>query len=914
MLPYKVRKPAWGSLKPKSAEGRDVATARLRLGGGGDPVDPHAVGGNLQRAILLDLVGLRGRHRDAEAKAAAEASAAAFDRNVDGTAAAIDPRGGGTGSRHAPPGSSFARFKACFRDARFGAMHTRTIPPRVDRGEYVQLLYSSCFHLLEGAFRRGEDDPEPPSWTEDPSRAAGSAAFDAIFAAFALYALRRTTVLPEAPPPRSRTPRTEAGRLDERSLEEAWSMLPVGVSGEEDRLHRRTFRSGVRVDRRNYLLLLRLRDVCRARVARCGADETEGATRDAEAAAAEASASWKCFCGLAADAVRVIDRMIFDDGFFQYCEYHGPHSVEGLAGSPNFYRAYFSKEAIKKKSKQPKKCSAAAPTSKSSLALSTFELNAMGGPHETLDAQHLSILVQNHRSNLSSVMGQLQKSRQYGGDLQPKQRELVDATLQGIMQPTTNYLQIAKELSGTKDSVANPNDEPSPRAQVKQAEPEVQPTGSKWDLPTFPDSFSSALCDQIRCSLLDFKDEAEKIRKAVLMESIAAVKTEPTRAFDPELSSFDGLDSSVAQEKSLPSAIPIGSDAAATISNQSKRNRHEKERGRLLEQDVLEDDDMTDKLEKKEDTSVATGAGKNALLTLLSMAEGDESIRDYEPDDEVSLATGVGKNALLSLLSMAERSDPEILDDSGSSDSGDSYSAKSSSIHDGASVESGKGKKALQHLLAQSLAKRERERGEGGDRAGQHKVVPQKRTRKTTAKRKAPAKHANPKSSKKKRTKRLREECSVSEMEDEFSLATGRGRNALSSLLAMAGERNSGPLGDESLSSCSDNSFVDDGNASTRFADASADTGGRKRETSRRIPPQATARSTSAEGPERKSLASTELPPLESSDYLEEHDEEFMNASAATGFASEDSFSVDTGDGKKALASLLAAVKRVEQV
>eukprot|EP00579_Thalassiosira_antarctica_P012879 CAMPEP_0201939456 /NCGR_PEP_ID=MMETSP0903-20130614/43261_1 /ASSEMBLY_ACC=CAM_ASM_000552 /TAXON_ID=420261 /ORGANISM="Thalassiosira antarctica, Strain CCMP982" /LENGTH=46 /DNA_ID= /DNA_START= /DNA_END= /DNA_ORIENTATION= len=44
-------------------------------------------------------------------------------------------------------------------------------------------------------------------------------------------------------------------------------------------------------------------------------------------------------------------------------------------------------------------------------------------------------------------MTQLQKSRLPGGDLQPKQRELVENTLGGMMEQSTNCLKLVDKLN-----------------------------------------------------------------------------------------------------------------------------------------------------------------------------------------------------------------------------------------------------------------------------------------------------------------------------------------------------------------------------------------------------------------------------------------------------------------------------------
>eukprot|EP00573_Skeletonema_grethae_P010553 CAMPEP_0201702506 /NCGR_PEP_ID=MMETSP0578-20130828/36581_1 /ASSEMBLY_ACC=CAM_ASM_000663 /TAXON_ID=267565 /ORGANISM="Skeletonema grethea, Strain CCMP 1804" /LENGTH=130 /DNA_ID=CAMNT_0048190079 /DNA_START=34 /DNA_END=423 /DNA_ORIENTATION=+ len=130
MLPYKIRKPIYSGAskhflpeKP-SANRNDYGDADVLEQLARE--DARLIGGNLQKAVLLDLIDLRGHFLERE--------------NLSFTGAIVD-----TESAHPPVGTSFGRFKATFRDRRFGAIHTRTAPRNIDRGEYAQLLYSCCF-------------------------------------------------------------------------------------------------------------------------------------------------------------------------------------------------------------------------------------------------------------------------------------------------------------------------------------------------------------------------------------------------------------------------------------------------------------------------------------------------------------------------------------------------------------------------------------------------------------------------------------------------------------------------------------------------------------------------------------------------------------------------------------------------
>jgi hypothetical protein len=221
---------------------------------------------------------------------------------------------------------------------------------------------------LEESFKYETDSEEPLRWNVvDTSQS--NCAFNAIFAVFILYTLHQTNVLPEAPPPRSNNvlvQRTKSvnhhHNIDEQLLKEAWSLLPIGINSDEDKLYRRKFRSPVRIDRWNYLLLLRLRELCLAHVGQCGLDAITNSEAERNSTCNNSTESWRCHCGIARDAAYIIDKMLGTNAFFEYCEYHGPHSLEGLAGSPTFYKAYFASSSKKKPKRSRKDVTAVTTT------------------------------------------------------------------------------------------------------------------------------------------------------------------------------------------------------------------------------------------------------------------------------------------------------------------------------------------------------------------------------------------------------------------------------------------------------------------------------------------------------------------------------------------------------------------------
>ncbi|KAL3822852.1 hypothetical protein ACHAXA_006216 [Cyclostephanos tholiformis] len=836
MFPYKIRKPAWGSSKPgagstrRGAIGDDGSTdddddgAVPPPGVGSsrqvdvvvedyDPDDPRTVGGNLQRAILMDLIELRVRYRRrvpaspadvATATSALPSPSARRRRRSRGPTVRNDDGGyATTDDGHVSLGSYFSDFKTCFRESHFGAMHTRTIPPRVDRGEYVQLLYSCCFHLLEVSSRNharnfdGDNGRATSScWNDDIAsyddngmNARDLDLSDAIYSIFALYSLHRTNVLPKAPMRRSHHAKgwTPSGKFDEVSLGEAWSMLPIGINSDEDKLYRRTFLSPVRIDRYNFTLLLRLRDTCLARVEQCGVDfmmaSLSTMTNDADAVGngrCEDLRRRRCYCGQARDAAHIIDIMLADDSFFDYCEYHGPHGLEGLCGSPNFYKAHFASIPKNKDTNGPKKNIMTATVPVAS-GMTKIELNTIGNEDlmlESLDLQNLSKMVESHCSNLNSVITNLRMSRFTDGILQPKQRELVENTLRGIVSRPT-YVELIDKLNVEKASSSDSCDASPSRSEAKSP-PELQPAESNQKLLLkFPEIFSP-FCE------IDFTSEAMLIRKAVAKEKKAHLKG-GSIIVDAEIQHRDCL--VPAENQQDEDSIDDDAPPLTTVQQRKKRRRELDDLSELHQEEMSDDGKSNYSVN---DVSIATGPGKKSLLSLLSIPEGNEDEDDkptdiFAQEDDFSIATGAGRNALLSLLSMAESTfDSDHIDDESlpiEDEESDLRSLESSlnsaaisALNDDASVTCGMGKRALQFLLA----------GHADDRPLQ--------PAKSRAKKKAPE---NTKRTvrqklvkKKERKARLDDGIFAEDNEDtlsngEFSVLTeDAGRNALAALLS----------------------------------------------------------------------------------------------------------------------------------
>jgi hypothetical protein len=542
---------------------------------------------------------------------------------------------------------------------------------------------------------------------------------DAIYSIFALYALHKTNVLPMAPNARRvdhhAAARARSGKIiDESSLGKAWSMLPIGINSDEDKLYRRTYRSPVRIDRHNYALLLRLRDICLARVERCGLDAmmmagtkttttnvTDGTGRNGRS---EDHRRRCCYCGEARDAAHIIDAMLSDDSFFDYCEYHGPVGLEGLCGSPNFYGAYFACTPKKRKGTNGPKNKTTTATDRVASVMKKIELNAIGnddGILESLDLQSLSEMVEGHCSNLNSVITNLRLSRFTDGILQPKQREQVENTLSGIVSRPT-YVDLVDRLNVEKSSRSNSCDAFMDRSDAK-LHPEIQPAESNRKMRLkFPANFSP-FCD------IDVTNEARLIRKAVAREKRARLKGETTFV-DADTQLDDFLVLAEYQKGEI-----FTDDDVLTSTTVQHRKRHRRELDNLSE---LQQEGASDEGKSNytvDEVSIATGSGKKALLSLLSIPKDDDDENDEPADiflgeDDFSIATGAGKNALLSLLSMAETTfDSDHLEDEYLPIEGFESDLRSlesslnnearSATHDDASVMSGIGKRALQFLL-----------------------------------------------------------------------------------------------------------------------------------------------------------------------------------------------------------------------
>ena len=323
MLPFRLKPPTYSTawkkkLKQQAEEEKNTGTcdARLPLGGGGP----------LQVVIEKDLLELRTvffqQQQQQQQNDVPEAATAA---------AAAAP--------HDEEGSVFQSFKSVFAAAKIALLHTRLTPPRVDKGQFSQLIYSACLSLIAKAFRTKDEINSNECSVDDIHTTFFRNASYGLFCLFALY---ETNPLPRAP-------------TNDQERLEACSM---GIQSDDNTKipgFRRAFRCPIRVDRYLYTLLLQLRDEALVIQASCQTKRTQARTKHVAervpgptvaagsgggitAATAndqhsDETDSWSCHCGVATDTIRILDRLMHH---LDYCEYDGPCSAEGLAGHADY--------------------------------------------------------------------------------------------------------------------------------------------------------------------------------------------------------------------------------------------------------------------------------------------------------------------------------------------------------------------------------------------------------------------------------------------------------------------------------------------------------------------------------------------------------------------------------------------------
>jgi len=327
MFPFKPKPPTLGGkLKRKRASENQ----------NGLSMDPLAEGGPVEYAITKDLQCLMSLFRS-NFQSTTEISTSELTNNNNNNHR----------HHHDGFGKSFSIFKAWFRRGKFAALHTRSVPPRSDREAYTQLIYSAavslCITSLEKLFQQTIDS------IIIMSSCTHVDFIDSVCALFTLYALYETCPLPTVPPfpsqlndPLSTLNIREKPHQHQELQDEdiqALSCLPMGLTSADDSkaTFRRVYKSPIRINRRHYLYIHLLHDISLQMISYCERSKQIATITQESNMNTTGASSWKCSCSLASDCITIIQRMKMNSSF-DLCEYCGPVSVEGLAGSKEYYQ------------------------------------------------------------------------------------------------------------------------------------------------------------------------------------------------------------------------------------------------------------------------------------------------------------------------------------------------------------------------------------------------------------------------------------------------------------------------------------------------------------------------------------------------------------------------------------------------
>ena len=377
MLPYRRRPPAYAT-KEFRAQQEELESAEERYSGGGP----------IQRAMEKDLIELRPR----------------FLQLIETLTAAPQ--------QHASAGDAFKCFKQVFGQAKVALVHTRTFPPRSDRGAYVQLLYSACLSLLKQAFQADNVVLE-----------------HAIYAVFCLYALYETNpLLPEPQSP--------------------LQMLTVGLQHPDNPkfLYRRSFKSPIRIDRHHHSLLQRLYDEALARQSDCQCSRMKS-WQSRGAADEDESFDWKCTCGVFMDIVQVIDRLMPN---LDFAETTGPSGLDALVG-----HADYPWGCERPKKPNGNEATVINVSQRNDIRLSNNELDAIAeAAEEAFDPleSNLDDNMQQYRSNLKQV--RLASSNMSGSNQAARVRDALKPIFDQSTETTEHDAAVADAHGGESD-VAN---------------------------------------------------------------------------------------------------------------------------------------------------------------------------------------------------------------------------------------------------------------------------------------------------------------------------------------------------------------------------------------------------------------------------------------------------------------------------
>lgn len=305
------------------------------------PLDDLREGGPVERAIRSDLGNLRKLFdEDCQRRRLSMADASTSTRGtVEDTIL-----------HHDKAGSWYLLFKSAYRRGKFGIMHTRCMPNRIDRAEFAQIIYAACLTLFEDSMHGIDVD------VGDESLHANLMT-DAAFALFALYTLYETCPLPEFPSIVKTSNATEStGGIFSQQEIDVLTTLPLGLTaaGEQSRvIYRQAYKSPIRIGHADYARILKLQELCLECKSKCEYRRAERVVKTASDCMVDCGSieddddkddspspaetyPWVCQCGIADDCLEIIHRLQSKD-CFDFCEYSGPCSVEGLVGSAKYF-------------------------------------------------------------------------------------------------------------------------------------------------------------------------------------------------------------------------------------------------------------------------------------------------------------------------------------------------------------------------------------------------------------------------------------------------------------------------------------------------------------------------------------------------------------------------------------------------
>lgn len=227
------------------------------------------------------------------------------------------------------PGTIFSVFKEVFRSSKIGMLHL--LPPaRCDREAYSQLIYGSCLSLFKESFSKIKPDKMDEGPAEEMERITEKRIDhynDTGFAIFCLLALFETNPMPR-----------------EFGIDNPLELLPIGLKASDDPLasNRRSFSKNIRIDRQNFSLMLRLKELALARKSdgeRLFFERQRLHLQDIASSARQNGSEndSKIFnhgrYGMSTDIMEALERLIPS---LELCEYTGPVGAEAFAGHEEY--------------------------------------------------------------------------------------------------------------------------------------------------------------------------------------------------------------------------------------------------------------------------------------------------------------------------------------------------------------------------------------------------------------------------------------------------------------------------------------------------------------------------------------------------------------------------------------------------